>query len=205
MLMDKFIKWLLKAKIKIAIWATPLVLLFYFDERIHLRDRVYYFFIAFFKSVPLLLLYAYFSTDREQNAIFYASIGMVLLLDMLAGAWYHFKKGDFDFVDLFKGTITKMLLVAIAFISLSILNIPLSRTDVGRAFEITIQMISLLYPVKDIVKNLFVLSNGKFPPEFFMKALYNYEKSGKLREFYEKVNNGITPNELENNKTAEQQ
>jgi hypothetical protein len=203
--MDKFIKWLLKAKIKIAIWATPLVLLFYFDERIHLRDRVYYFFIAFFKSVPLLLLYAYFSTDREQNAIFYASIGMVLLLDMLAGAWYHFKKGDFDFVDLFKGTITKMLLVAIAFISLSILNIPLSRTDVGRAFEITIQMISLLYPVKDIVKNLFVLSNGKFPPEFFMKALYNYEKSGKLREFYEKVSNGITPNELDNNKTDEQQ
>ncbi|WP_288897137.1 hypothetical protein [uncultured Capnocytophaga sp.] len=203
--MDKFIKWLLKAKIKIAIWATPLVLLFYFDERIHLRDRVYYFFIAFFKSVPLLLLYAYFSTDREQNAIFYASIGMVLLLDMLAGAWYHFKKGDFDFVDLFKGTITKMLLVAIAFISLSILNIPLSRTDVGRAFEITIQMISLLYPVKDIVKNLFVLSNGKFPPEFFMKALYNYEKSGKLREFYEKVSNGITPNELNNNKTDEQQ
>jgi hypothetical protein len=203
--MDKFIKWLLKAKIKIAIWATPLVLLFYFDEKIHLRDRVYYFFIAFFKSVPLLLLYAYFSTDREQNAIFYASIGMVLLLDMLAGAWYHFKKGDFDFVDLFKGTITKMLLVAIAFISLSILNIPLSRTDVGRAFEITIQMISLLYPVKDIVKNLFVLSNGKFPPEFFMKALYNYEKSGKLREFYEKVSNGITPNELDNNKTDEQQ
>jgi len=202
--MDKFIKWLLKAKIKIAIWATPLVLLFYFDERIHLRDRVYYFFIAFFKSVPLLLLYASFSTDREQNAIFYASIGMVLLLDMLAGAWYHFKKGDFDFVDLFKGTITKMLLVAIAFISLSILNIPLSRTDVGRAFEITIQMISLLYPVKDIVKNLFVLSNGKFPPEFFMKALYNYEKSGKLREFYEKVSNGITPNELDNNKTDEQ-
>nr|DAV10995.1 MAG TPA: hypothetical protein [Caudoviricetes sp.] len=203
--MDKFIKWLLKAKIKIAIWATPLVLLFYFDDKIHLRDRVYYFFIAFFKSVPLLLLYAYFSTDREQNAIFYASIGMVLLLDMLAGAWYHFKKGDFDFVDLFKGTITKMLLVAIAFISLSILNIPLSRTDVGRAFEITIQMISLLYPVKDIVKNLFVLSNGKFPPEFFMKALYNYEKSGKLREFYEKVSNGITPNELDNNKTDEQQ
>ena len=203
--MDKFIKWLLKAKIKIAIWATPLVLLFYFDDKIHLRDRVYYFFIAFFKSVPLLLLYAYFSIDREQNAIFYASIGMVLLLDMLAGAWYHFKKGDFDFVDLFKGTITKMLLVAIAFISLSILNIPLSRTDVGRAFEITIQMISLLYPVKDIVKNLFVLSNGKFPPEFFMKALYNYEKSGKLREFYEKVSNGITPNELDNNKTDEQQ
>ena len=84
--MNKLLKWLLKAKIKIAIWATPLVLLFYFDDKIHLRDRVYYFFVAFFKSIPLLLLYAYFSTDREQNAIFYASIGVLLLLDMLAGA-----------------------------------------------------------------------------------------------------------------------
>ena len=204
--MDKFMKWLIKAKIKIAIWATPLVLLFYFDDKIHLRDRVYYFFIAFFKSVPLLLLYAYFSTDREQNAIFYASIGVVLLLDMLAGAWYHFKRGDFDFVDLFKGTITKMLLITIAFISLSLLNIPLSRSGWGNAFEITIQMISLLYPVKDIVKNVFVLSKGKFPPEFFMRTLYNYEKSGKLREFYEKVNSGIIPEELSNNhKTDEQQ
>ena len=203
--MNKLLKWLLKAKIKIAIWATPLVLLFYFDDKIHLRDRVYYFFVAFFKSVPLLLLYAYFSTDREQNAIFYASIGVLLLLDMLAGAWYHFKKGDFDFVDLFKGTITKMLLIAIAFISLSLLNIPLSRSGWGNAFEITIQIMSLAYPVSSISKNLFVLSNGKFPPEFFMKALYNYEKSGKLREFYEKVNNGITPNELDNDKTDEQQ
>lgn len=203
--MDKFMKCLLKAKIKIAIWATPLVLLFYFDDKIHLRDRVFYFFVVFFKSVPLLLLYAYFSSDKEQNAIFYAGISVVLMLDMIAGAWYHFKKGDFDFVELLKGTIFKMAIIAIAFISLSILNIPLSRTDVGRAFEITIQMISLLYPVKDIAKNLFVLSNGKFPPEFFMKALYNYEKSGKLREFYEKVNNGITPNELDNNKTDEQQ
>ncbi len=203
--MDKFIKWLMKAKIKIAIWATPLVLLFYFDDKIHLRDRVFYFFVVFFKSVPLLLLYAYFSSDKEQNAIFYAGISVVLMLDMIAGAWYHFKKGDFDFVALLKGTIFKMTIIAIAFISLSILNIPLSRTDVGRAFEITIQMISLLYPVKDIAKNLFVLSNGKFPPEFFMKALYNYEKSGKLREFYEKVNNGITPNELDNDKTDEQQ
>lgn len=66
-------------------------------------------------------------------------------------------------------------------------------------------MISLLYPVKDIVKNVFVLSKGKFPPEFFMRTLYNYEKSGKLREFYEKVNNGITLNELNNDKTDEQQ
>lgn len=203
--MDKFMKWLLKAKIKIAIWATPLVLLFYFDDKIHLRDRVFYFFVVFFKSVPLLLLYAYFSSDKEQNAIFYAGISVVLMLDMIAGAWYHFKKGDFDFVELLNGSIFKMAIIAIAFISLSILNIPLSRTDVGRAFEITIQMISLLYPVKDIAKNLFVLSNGKFPPEFFMKALYNYEKSGKLKEFYEKVNNGITPNELDNDKTDEQQ
>ena len=187
--MNKLLKWLLKAKIKIAIWATPLVLLFYFDDKIHLRDRVYYFFVAFFKSIPLLLLYAYFSTDREQNAIFYASIGVLLLLDMLAGAWYHFKKGDFDFVDLFKGTITKMLLITIAFISLSLLNIPLSRSGWGNAFEITIQMIS----------------KGKFPPEFFMRTLYNYEKSGKLREFYEKVNSGIIPNELDNDKTDEQQ
>jgi hypothetical protein len=185
--MNKLFKLLYKIRIKIIIWSTPLVLLFYFDDKIQLRDRIYYFFIIFFKSVPLLLLYSYFSYENETNGLFYAGIGATLFLDMAVGAWYHFKKGDFSFTELFRATILKTVLIAIVYISLSILSIPLSESMGGEMFRNTIMLFTLLYPVKDIVKNAFVLSNGKFPPEFVIKALYNYEKSGKLKEFFDLI------------------
>ena len=202
--MDKFIKWLLKAKIKIAIWATPLVLLFYFDDKIHLRDRVYYFFVVFFKSIPLLLLYSYFSSD-ERSVLFYMGVGVVLLIDMLVGMWYHYTIGDFSFEELFKDTIKKVAIIACVYISLFITKIPLSESEAGKVFVSTIQFMTLMYPVSSISKNAFVLSDGRFPPKFFMKALYNYEKSGKLKPFFEKTSKGEMPEELDNHKTDEQQ
>lgn len=185
--MNKLFQLLYKIRIKIIIWSTPLVLLFCFDDKIQLRDRIYYFFVIFFKSVPLLLLYSYFSYENETNGLFYAGIGTTLFLDMVVGAWYHFKKGDFSFTELFRATILKIVLIAIVYISLSILSIPLSESMGGEMFRNTIMLFTLLYPVKDIVKNAFVLSNGKFPPEFVIKALYNYEKSGKLKEFFDLI------------------
>jgi hypothetical protein len=203
--MDKFMKWLLKAKIKIAIWVTPLVLLFYFDERIHLRDRVYYFFIAFLKSIPLLMLYSYFTVWREQNELFFVGISFVLFLNMVVGATYHAKAGTFNIHDFLMGNITIMLVIAVVYISLSILSIPINETDTGKIFQSTVQFMTLMYPVSKIVKNVFVLTGGKYPPKWIMKALYNYEKSGKLKDFFDDIRGGDKTEVLDNNKIDEQQ
>jgi hypothetical protein len=201
--MNKLLKWLLKAKIKIAIWATPLVLLFYFDDKIHLRDRVYYFFVVFFKSIPLLLLYSYFSSD-ERIVLFYIGVGVVLLIDMLVGIWYHYIAGDFSFEELFKDTVKKIAIIASVYISLFIAKIPLSESEAGNIFASTIQFMTLMYPASSISKNAFVISGGRFPPKFFMKALYNYEKSGKLKPFFEKTSKGEMPEDLDNNTKIEE-
>ena len=132
--MKELLNWLMKAKIKIAIWATPLILLFYFDDKIHLRDRVYYFFVVFFKSIPLLLLYSYFSSD-ERSVLFYMGVGVVLLIDMLVGMWYHYIAGDFSFVELFKDTITKVALITVVYISLFLLKIPLKYSYIMSPFQ----------------------------------------------------------------------
>ena len=204
--MDKFMKWLIKAKIKIAIWATPLVLLFYFDDKIHLRDRVYYFFVAFFKSVPLLLLYSYFSVWREQNELFFVGISFVLLLNMVVGAIYHAKAGTFNIHNFLVGNTTIMLVIAAVYISLSILSIPINETETGNIFQSAVQFMTLMYPVSKIVKNIFVLTGGKYPPQWIMKALYNYERSGKLKDFFDEISNGTKTEELNNNdKTEDEQ
>ena len=186
--MNKILQWFLKAKMKIAIWATPIVLLFYFDEKIHLRDRVYYFFIAFFKSIPLLMLYSYFSIWKDKNEFFYAGICTALLINALVGGVYHFKTGTFDIKEfLVKNTEMVFIIVAV-YISLSLLNIPLDESEMGKIFKSVVQLTTLLYPVSKILKNAFILTNGKFPPQFIMKALYNYEREGKLKDFFDEIN-----------------
>lgn len=191
--MNKLLQWLLKAKIKIAIWCTPLVLLFYFDDKIHLRDRIYYFFIAFFKSIPLLMLYSYFSTWRGNNEFFFAGICFALFLNALVGGVYHFKTGTFDIKDFLVGNTMMIFVISVSYISLAILSIPLDESGIGKMFKMSVQLMTLFYPVSKIVKNVFVLTRGKYPPQFVMKALYNYEREGKLKDFFNNINQGINP------------
>lgn len=191
--MNKLLQWLLKAKIKIAIWCTPLVLLFYFDDKIHLRDRVYYFFIAFFKSIPLLMLYSYFSTWRGNNEFFFAGICFALFLNALVGGVYHFKTGTFNIKDFLMGNTMMIFVISVSYISLAILSIPLDESGIGKIFKMSVQLMTLFYPVSKIVKNVFVLTRGKYPPQFVMKALYNYEREGKLKDFFNNINQGINP------------
>ena len=199
--MNKLLQWFLKAKMKIAIWATPIVLLFYFDEKIHLRDRVYYFFIAFFKSIPLLMLYSYFSTWRGNNEFFFAGICFALFLNALVGGVYHFKTGTFDIKDFLVGNTMMIFVISVSYISLAILSIPLDESGIGKMFKMSVQLMTLFYPVSKIVKNVFVLTRGKYPSQFVMKALYNYEREGKLKDFFDEINQGVTHINSDNEQT----
>nr|DAN52557.1 MAG TPA: hypothetical protein [Caudoviricetes sp.] len=192
--MNKLLQWFLKAKMKVAIWATPIVLLFYFDDKIHIRDRVYYFFIAFFKSIPLLMLYSYFTVWKEKNELFFVGISFILFLNMVVGATYHAKAGSFDIKQFLYGNISVMLVISVVYISLSVLSIPLNESEMGKMFQSILQFMTLMYPVSKIVKNVFVLTGGKYPPQFIMKALYNYEREGKLKDFFDEIN-GTKTNE----------
>nr|DAI50214.1 MAG TPA: hypothetical protein [Caudoviricetes sp.] len=200
--MNKLLQFILKYKIKIATWATPMVLLFYFDERIHIRDRVYYFFIAFFKSIPLLVLYSYFSIWREKNELFFSGICFILFLNMVIGAIYHAKAGSFDIKYFLYGNISVMLVIAVVYISLSVLSIPLNESEMGKMFQSVVQFMTLMYPVSKIVKNIFILTKGKYPPKFVMKALYNYEREGKLKDFFDEINQGM-PHVSSNNEQTQ--
>ena len=192
--MNKLLQWFLKAKMKVAIWATPIVLLFYFDDKIHIRDRVYYFFIAFFKSIPLLMLYSYFTVWKEKNELFFVGISFILFLNMAVGATYHAKAGSFDIKQFLYGNISVMLVISVVYISLSVLSIPLNESEMGKMFQSVLQFMTLMYPVSKIVKNVFILTGGKYPPQFIMKALYNYEREGKLKDFFDEIN-GTKTNE----------
>lgn len=196
--MNKLFQRLLKAKNKIATWVAPIVLLYYFDDKIQLRDRIYYFFVAFFKSIPLLMLYSYFSVWREKNELFFVGISFILFLNMVVGAIYHAKAGTFDIKHFLTGNTTIMLVITVVYISLSVLSIPINETETGKIFQSVVQFMTLMYPVSKIVKNVFVLTGGKYPPQFIMKALYNYEREGKLKDFFDDISKGAKDLTIDN-------
>ena len=196
--MNKLFQQLLKAKNKIATWVAPIVLLYYFDDKIQIRDRIYYFFIAFFKSIPLLMLYSYFSVWREKNELFFVGISFILFLNMVVGAIYHAKAGTFDIKHFLTGNATIMLVITVVYISLSVLSIPINETETGKIFQSVVQFMTLMYPVSKIVKNVFVLTGGKYPPQFIMKALYNYEREGKLKDFFDEISKGAKDLTIDN-------
>lgn len=196
--MNKLFQRLLKAKNKIATWVAPIVLLYYFDDKIQLRDRIYYFFLAFFKSIPLLMLYSYFSVWREKNELFFVGISFILFLNMVVGAIYHAKAGTFDIKHFLTGNATIMLVITVVYISLSVLSIPINETETGKIFQSVVQFMTLMYPVSKIVKNVFVLTGGKYPPQFIMKALYNYEREGKLKDFFDDISKGAKDLTIDN-------
>lgn len=196
--MNKLFQQLLKAKNKIATWVAPIVLLYYFDDKIQLRDRIYYFFLAFFKSIPLLMLYSYFSVWREKNELFFVGISFILFLNMVVGAIYHAKAGTFDIKHFLTGNATIMLVITVVYISLSVLSIPINETETGKIFQSVVQFMTLMYPVSKIVKNVFVLTGGKYPPKFVMKALYNYEREGKLKDFFDDISKGAKDLTIDN-------
>ena len=196
--MNKLFQRLLKAKNKIATWVAPIVLLYYFDDKIQLRDRIYYFFLAFFKSIPLLMLYSYFSIWREKNELFFVGISFILFLNMVVGAIYHAKAGTFDIKHFLTGNATIMLVITVVYISLSVLSIPINETETGKIFQSVVQFMTLMYPVSKIVKNVFVLTGGKYPPQFIMKALYNYEREGKLKDFFDDISKGVKDLTIDN-------
>ena len=196
--MNKLFQQLLKAKNKIATWVAPIVLLYYFDDKIQIRDRIYYFFIAFFKSIPLLMLYSYFSVWREKNELFFVGISFILFLNMVVGAIYHAKAGTFDIKHFLTGNATIMLVIMVVYISLSVLSIPINETETGKIFQSVVQFMTLMYPVSKIVKNVFVLTGGKYPPQFIMKALYNYEREGKLKDFFDEISKGAKDLTIDN-------
>ena len=90
-----------------------------------------------------------------------------------------------------------VFIIVAVFISLSLLSIPLDESEMGKIFKRVVQLTTLLYPVSKILKNAFILTNGKYPPQFIMKALYNYEREGKLKDFFDEINKGMTGNNKE--------
>ena len=166
------------------LFLTSLVLLYHTDTSIALRDRLYYLGQVLLHSTPFMLLCSYLLSWRQAHQAFVMALGGALLLNILIGAAYHLRYHSFSLRALLLKNAQMLSVIAAVYILLALLEVPLSQTTTGEVFENTLQLMTLLYPVSKAIKNIFVLTHGKYPPAWVIKALYNYEREGKLKEFF---------------------
>lgn len=188
---NKIKNFLGKTRIKIALAIVPLVLLFSSKTKISWQDRLEYFFEVGLKSAPLLFLYGFFSEWYEENELFAISISTALFVNLLVGARFHWMKGTFDLGKMLWKNLEMLVVVTGVYLLLGALSTPLGESVAGLAFKKTIEFITILYPVSKSLRNLFILTGGKHPPKFVIQALYQYEKDGKLKDFFDSINGNL--------------
>lgn len=190
--------------IKIGILIAPLILFFANINVVKWQDKTRYFVDVVIKSTPFLFVYTLWSQWYDNNRVFALSISSALLLDLIVGIRYHWKRGTFNIGIMLRKEIEMLFVVVSVYILLRVLANPLLDSFAGSIFVGTIEFISVLYPVSKALKNIFIITDGKHPPKFVIQALYNYEKEGKLKDFFDSFQNGAKTNENDNETQSKQ-
>lgn len=157
-------------------------------EGVSLPERMNYFFVTLVKIAPvayLLSLVKWWFSENEQFGVFMC---IALFLNTLVGAVFHFVNGTFSYPQFFKRNTLMVFVVVVTYVMLELLRYTAGDNIVGEIFKVTIQIATLLYPGSKIFKNCYLLSSGKFPPEFIMAKLYSFEKNGDLNDFFKLKN-----------------
>ena len=173
---------------RIALWLTPAILLFSTQLPINYEERIFFFFKALLKFAPIFFLVNIIIGWHHEHSFFLNGLYAVLLVNALVGIFTHIKLETFDLGEFFKSTLVTIAVIFSVYFSLDVLgnSIPDGFLEIG--FASSVQMMTLLFPISKILRNSFVLTNGKFPPSVLIEKLYNYEKDGNLKNFLEFLN-----------------
>lgn len=147
-------------------------------------DRIQYFIDAVIKTAPVAYILSMFTFWVPGNELFSQFISYILLINAGVGAVYHYKNGTFRFNLFIWRNIGMACIVVVGYTVLEMFRHTAGDNFAGDIFKILIQTSTLIYPASKIFKNFYILSKGKFPPEFLMSRLYDFEKNGDLEQFF---------------------
>ncbi len=167
------------------------------DHGASIKGRAQFMTEVILKIAPLAYLLDMVNWWFKENKQFGTFICIAILINMVVGAVKHLKYKSFDFKLFFAKNCMMIFVVCMVYIMLEMLRYTAGANIVGEIFKILIQVTTLMYPTSKVFKNCYVLSNGKYPPEFIMQRLYNFERNGDLNNLFK------TKKDAEGNKINE--
>lgn len=146
-------------------------------------DRIESFFKSFILFGPVAFILAAINNWYIENEHFFYAVIVLVCINMWFGGRMHWRKEKFDIKLFFDKTSEMIISLSLIYLGLEMIISHAGDNDIAQGFRAALQMTSLLYPFSKIAKNVHILSKGKYPPEWIMKKLYNFEKTGDLKEF----------------------
>lgn len=120
----------------------------------------------------------------NENKQFGQFMCIALIANLIIGAYMHKKSGTFCFKAFILKNLELAFIISVTYLMLEMLRYTAGDNLAGEVFKVLIQVMTLLYPTSKVLKNIFIISKGKYPPEFIMRKLYNFEKNGDLERLF---------------------
>lgn len=139
-------------------------------------------------SAPVVWVLKKLHCWYENNSQFLSFVLVAILINMAVGLKYHHKMGTFNWREFFYKNIGLFSSVLLVYILLDMLRISAGDNIVGEGFKIVVQVTTLIYPISKALKNIYILNNKTFPPSFIMDKIYNFEKTGDVKELFKDNN-----------------
>lgn len=161
-------------------------LLLFADSKPTLQEKAFYGFKLFIFSAPVLYVLEIFDVWFNDNHQFVTFVIFCLAINMCVGAWFHFKQKTFSWSEFFKRNSEMFVVLIIVYFLLEMINQIAGKTLTGEYFTMSIQILTLLYPISKTLKNVHILTNYKHPPSFIMDRIYKFEKEGNVKDLFKK-------------------
>lgn len=187
----------------IVVFFSPITFVFSQDKYVNTSDRLMFLGESIFKFAPLYWLYQTAAHWYGNNETFATSLALVLIVNSIVGIRYHMKMKTLSIKDFCYSTFSMLSIIIGVYLILKAFGNVLGSNVIGDTYKSIVEFITLLYPGSKVLQNVFILTNGKYPPVFVMKALYAYSKDGKINRFIDIMSgksteeDGITKEQLE--------
>ena len=176
-----------------------IILPFVVTNKLSLKFKLGHILLTSFLLSPL----AWFSDLLKNHVILSQSFVKVLVIllfvDMVAGMMKHWKLHTFDWGELFKGLVVK---VAISFMGMAVFNALASMEEFGaypslRDYVILVgKLCNFLYVGGSAFNNMYIVTDGKFPPAVWMKRFKKFSTTLDLKDLKQAEPNPSESGEL---------
>lgn len=176
--------WCYSTSLKIMLKKIFYAIILFGYEKVNLQDKFFYLVKLVLTFAPIAFVLNYIGAWYKDNEQFFNFVLIALSINIVIGAWYHFKNKTFKWSEFWKRNSTMWLVLLPVYILLEMLRVTAGDNIIGETFKIVIELSTLLYPTSKALKNIYILSNKQFPPQFIMDRIYNFEKSGDVKDLF---------------------
>lgn len=155
------------------------------DNRPSFIEKITYFFSVIATLTPVAFVLDGLNLWFKTNQQFSSFVLICLLVNLFVGARFHYKMNTFSWKQLLTRNSEMWVVLIVVYALLEMLRLTAGNNFVGEGFKIMIQVMTLLYPISKALKNIYILSNKQFPPAFIMDKIYNFEKTGDIKDLFD--------------------